>query len=317
MARELGINYSIRPNKNVERKLIFEVLASLEPFFPFGQYRYIGFGSLWFVDFVLAHRILGITKMISIQKGQLFERAAFNAPFGCITVEPGEASKVLPDLKIENGQSILWLDYEGRIESVLEELAALCERLSSGSILIVTINASKSQVGVVEEVERKALQEEAFRAAVGELAPAVFSAEYFDASKYPSNISATLLTHLSRSTRRAGREERFEPLFSFVYQDNAPMITVGGMIANATDRERLERAALNRRLPFAQSQEPVAIAVPVLTMREKLALDRLFPSDTIPSEAAMQAIGFPLTAAQLEAYRKYYKRYPVFGELIP
>lgn len=312
------INYAIRPNKSVERKLIFEALIVLEPSFPFGQYEYIGFGSLWFVDFVLAHRLLGINKMISIQSGSDHaKRARFNAPFSCIRVEEGDAAKVLPDIPVERGPVILWLDYESRIDAILEELGQICSRLASGSILIVTANATKDRVEMKEESDRRAVQESAFRSVVGNLAPAVFTSDFFDTTKYPNNVADTLLKHLTRATRISGRDERFEMLFNFSYRDNAPMITVGGMIANAADRERLRRVDLRNRLSFGQPEQQVTIAVPPLTTKEKLVLDQFFPAEVVPTPEAMNQLGFPLKPAYLEAYRRYYKRYPVFAEFFP
>ena len=129
------VNYAIRPNKNIERKVVFEALSYLEADFPFAAYRYVGFGSLWFSDFVLAHQSLGISDLISIQKGQaLAARARFNAPYGCIKVIEGEFGALLSSLKLDERPAILWLDYESRIGAVLEELALTCERLPSGSV---------------------------------------------------------------------------------------------------------------------------------------------------------------------------------------
>ncbi len=76
------INYSIRPNKNVERKLIIEFLSALEQKFHISNYRYIGFGSMWFTDFILMHKALQINDMISIEESKSNEkRAEFNKPF--------------------------------------------------------------------------------------------------------------------------------------------------------------------------------------------------------------------------------------------
>jgi hypothetical protein len=312
------INFSIRPNKNVERKLIFEALAALEPLFPFAQYQYVGFGSMWFADFLLAHRVLGITQMTSIQYDTEFaQRARFNAPHSCIKVEEGDSSVVLPGLPLERGPALLWLDYESTIDQLLDELGRLCARLVSGSVLVVTANAVKERVNVSDEASRRQRQEESFRAAVGDLAPAVFTPDFFDAGKYPANVASTLVNHLTHATRVAGRDERFVPIFNFSYKDNAPMVTVGGMIANAADRERLRRAALNARLPFVQAPEQTVIAMPPLTTREKLALDQLFPAQEAPSEEEIAKLGFKLKRSYIEAYHRYYSRYPVFGEVLP
>lgn len=320
-----GFNYATRPNKNVERKMIFEGLAALSGVFPFSAYRYIGFGSMWFADFILAHRILGITRMTSIQElADFAKRARFNKPYACITVEEGDAATVLPKLPIEQGPTLLWLDYEESAARVLRELRELCARLASGSILLVTVNSSKEQVPPknlegANTAEKHAKEVELFRQTYGDLAPAEFPKDFFDKSRYPANIADTLIRHLTHATRVAGRDEHFEVLLNIAYKDGAPMITVGGMIANEVDRARLATARAGLPTPFAFMRSPgqIRIAVPPLTTREKLALDQLFPAEATPTEAAVAEIGFPLKQAQIDEYQRYYSRYPVYGELVP
>jgi len=38
-------DYSLRTNKNIERKIVFETLLELIPVLPLSTYRYMGFGS--------------------------------------------------------------------------------------------------------------------------------------------------------------------------------------------------------------------------------------------------------------------------------
>lgn len=40
-----AINYALRPNKNVERKMILELLQALRTAFSLGSHQYVGFGS--------------------------------------------------------------------------------------------------------------------------------------------------------------------------------------------------------------------------------------------------------------------------------
>ena len=62
------INYNLRPNKCIERKMMCEALGRLAFLEYLENYRYIGFGSPYFADFTLFHRSLGITKLESIEK---------------------------------------------------------------------------------------------------------------------------------------------------------------------------------------------------------------------------------------------------------
>jgi hypothetical protein len=47
------INYTLRPAKNIERKMLCEAFHKLHPFGKVQNYRYIGFGSTYFSDFIL------------------------------------------------------------------------------------------------------------------------------------------------------------------------------------------------------------------------------------------------------------------------
>jgi hypothetical protein len=115
------LNYSIRPNKNVERKLIVKLLATIGASgeFDIKDYRYIGLGSIWFTDFSLFHRVLGIDDMISIEKEASREqRLRFNKPFECIKLILREYSEAFVDLDWEK-RSIVWLDFDDVLKAAL------------------------------------------------------------------------------------------------------------------------------------------------------------------------------------------------------
>lgn len=58
------VNYSLRPSKCIERQLVFEGVRALQMQMDLNQLVYVGFGSVWFTDFVVAHKILGVDDMV-------------------------------------------------------------------------------------------------------------------------------------------------------------------------------------------------------------------------------------------------------------
>ena len=62
------IDYSLRVQKNVERKIFIDIIRSLNFFRPVEEYRYIGFGSCYYKDFLLLHEKYNITTGISIER---------------------------------------------------------------------------------------------------------------------------------------------------------------------------------------------------------------------------------------------------------
>ena len=316
------INYAIRPNKTVERKLVFECLTALSPRYDFSAYRYIGLGAVWFVDFVLAHKYLSIGDMISIEKDEyLASRAAFNRPYACVRVEPGESDTVLPRLPLEERPLLVWLDYTASLDGpVLKDLATLCQRAKTGSVLIVTINAHKNSLPKQDAEERPfASDEERLRYFADDLIPQTLPKGAMQTSKYPGFLATLLFQHMRRQVRTAGREdERIVPIFNIAYSDNAPMVTVGAAIADET--LAAETAALleirNRNAGVRMSEsDQLNIGVPPLTLKEKATLDQLMPCDPAPTEQQVSQLGFRLRPSEIGAYHRFYRYYPMFGEV--
>jgi hypothetical protein len=84
------MNYLFRPAKNIERKMLCEALSRLSVIADVKHYQYVGFGSVYFADFTLFHKQLGIQKLISIESEEEMEtRVRFNQPYSCIEVMVG------------------------------------------------------------------------------------------------------------------------------------------------------------------------------------------------------------------------------------
>ncbi len=309
------INYTLRPNKNVERKLIVECLFGLNEAFPIQEYAYIGMGSMWFVDFVLVHKKLLIEKMISIEKEIYAERAEFNKPYDCIKVIPGDTSMVLPELDFESRPTIAWLDHETGLDGpVLEDVRIVCENAKNGSVLLVTVNANFRKLdGIKDKTGKPMKRVDALRQYAGDLVPPNLDRKNI-LERFPEVLAEILFAHVKSTIKASGRLERFYPLFNIFYRDTSPMLTIGGMIAKEGDKEKLDCCGLFRRFDCATGEKQFTINVPHLTVKEKIALDEMLPRTEFPSVEEIEEKGFPLDKEDIEAYCRFYRHYPVFGE---
>ena len=106
------------------------------PEFGFANYRYLGLGSMWFVDFVLAHRVLGINDLSSVELKNP-DRAEFNRPYACIAIRVGASSTVLEAMTdVEwNKPAIVWFDYDGVFD---EDARSDCTRLGPRTDIMLT-----------------------------------------------------------------------------------------------------------------------------------------------------------------------------------
>lgn len=309
------INYTLRPNKNVERKLIAECLFGLKEAFPVQEYSYVGMGSMWFADFVLVHKQLLIEEMISIERMKYAKRAAFNKPYDCIKVIPGDTSVVLPEVGLENRRTIVWLDYDTGLDGpVLEDATLVCQKAKSGSVFLVTINSNYKRLdGLKDETGKPMTRVNALRKYVGDLVqPGLNKKDIRDS--FPEVLGKILFAHLKTTIKASGRPERFCPLFNMYYVDTSPMLTVGGMIANKDDKEKLDSCDLSGRFDCVEGENQFIINVPHLTFKEKMALDEMLPRSERPSAKEIEDREFPIDTEDIEAYSRFYRHYPMFGE---
>ena len=208
MASFDSINYSIRPNKNVERKLMIECLKALADPFNIPLYNYIGMGSFWFIDFILIHRDLSIQKMYSIELPPYRDRAEFNRPLNCIKVVAGESTLVLPDMKLDEERSIIWLDYDKGLDSpFIEDLQIIGSYAMAGTVVIVTINGHPNQILYQKDENNRPMSpEQVLYRRVGALAPqSIKSPEARNG--LAKILGGVLFDHLQSVLRDSGRSK--------------------------------------------------------------------------------------------------------------
>jgi hypothetical protein len=317
MATFEGINYSLRPNKNIERKVIAEALQLLQTPFRLSSYTYIGLGAIWFVDFILFHRTLGIHNMISMQMGvDQAKRAAYNRPFACVKVREGESTVLLPDLSF-NEPVLIWLDYDSTLRGpVLKDLDILGGKLTSGDIVLFTVNADRRQIVQLAKGGKDFRDPKEMLAGLLQVPVATVPDDATEVQGLPRYMASTLFERLRSVVRHeSGGELSFVEIFNYVYADQATMITFGGMVVNQEDSERLDQSGILDH-PFVTGREQLEIGVPLLTSREKLAIDRLLPRKKPVTEAMLRKLGSGLDPGKVEAYRTFYRYYPTFGELV-
>ena len=142
---DIKINYYLRQQKSIQRKMLCNLFNSINRIFDLHQYRYIGMGAKYFVDFLLFHREFGFQNMISIEAdSENKEKYDFNKPLKCIDMHYGLSSEVLPNLDWTTSmRSIIWLDYDGYLEKfMLEDIETIISKLASGSIFFISFNSN-------------------------------------------------------------------------------------------------------------------------------------------------------------------------------
>lgn len=314
-------NYTIRPSKQIERKLFIEALHYLGQHanYPVTSYTYLGFGSIFYADFIMLHKYLYVNDMICIEGSDIPERMDFNKPYEFIRLEMGRVSDVLPRIDFEHGQFIVWLDYDyGLGEEILDDLDNFSRKLSPGSIIIVTVEA-EPRLRDREDNEKLSRRDREERLVhlyndhFDTLLEEPIRRRDLARNSLPRLFAKVLGSQFETSMTKRPDDVLFWQLFNFRYADGAQMLSVGGIIDVPEKGKVLEESGIYGLSFIETGEEPNLISVPPLTLREKESIDR-----QIDKEIKLEKLDlkFELKESLLMNYLKYYRHYPTFHEAV-
>jgi hypothetical protein len=308
------VNFSLRQNKSIERSIVFDCIGEVVRLLSLRGLVYVGLGSVWFADFMLAHRFLGVDTMISIEHDEvIYKRAKFNKLYRTLEVWEGKSSDVIPRLvrrdDLTDRPWIAWLDYDDDMDDdKLAELVELIRVLPENSILITTFSAYAAKYGRNEN--RPAYLIDLF----GQSAPEGLNPVETRSQEELSRILAgSTERYLVSAAIRSGRPGSFLPAIRLMYRDSAPMVTVGGVLPTV-DNEEAIRQLVSRAEWIGRSDK--LIQAPYLTPKEFLALQSGLPSVDPITRSDVQKMGFDLDEEQLDSFVDHYLRYPQFAQVM-
>ena len=327
------INYLLRTNKHIERKLIFDALLRVHGMFNLYNHRYIGFGSMWFGDFLLVHRLIGIKDMWSIELEKNSKRADFNKPYMSIQVKSGRSSEILKEITEEEWKKpcIAWLDYDGVFDAdVISDIDTLIRKLAAMSFVLFTVNGNRLSYKMQIDSGRRSPALQTITDIAGPInIPSrcnygkTGAGELIDIPErdFPKILAESILNVISHKMSVSGRYSdklpiRFLPLFNFCHVDGTEMVTVGGAIVKQSDVNKLCELLPDFSEIDSSSELPVQICLDLvqLTVKEKMVLDGVLPNLESEFEEIAKMKGIELPDDQLKKYWNCYRYFPVFTE---
>lgn len=311
------IDYSLRPAKHAERRMLCDLFRRLRPFGRVEDYVYVGFGSVWFSDFALFHRALGIKNMLSIEQAtSAKDRIEANKPFK-IPVIYDNSTKALPRLEWSKNQFI-WLDYDDPI-SVNMMLDARTVAMRAGSGTVVAISVQCSQAPQVAQAQ-----------ADGNVPTAVerFS-EIFGRDRTPPDLKEVQLLGWGFGKLSLGMFKReiesalgvrnltpdapkmkFRSICEIEYEDGAKMATIVGLFYKDSDSQLVDQCHFDTLDFLAEKKQPIRITVPKLTPREFRKLEAQLP---LSADAELDFGSMPPSDAKV--FADFYRYLPNFAVL--
>ena len=307
------VNYSLRPSKNIQRQIVFDGIRILKSKLELADMVYIGLGSIWFTDFVMAHKSLDIRDMVSMESDDIgYSRADFNKPYATVRVRHGHSSQVLAELyEDENFHTrpwVVWLDYDSHLDEVLrDDIRSVIEKSPENTVFLVTFNGRDNLYGHANERTSR------LRDLFGAVVPDELPKERCKGDQMQDTLADLTIDFMKSIVAESTRQGGFAPAFRTIYEDTTPMVTVGGFMPSI-EKSGMAKCVIDDKTLKCRPEGH--IVAPLLTIREAAILQSLLPTTDGLSRDIVRSIGFDLEDDQIETFEKYYREYPIFAQIV-
>ena len=313
-------NYSLRLNKDIERKLIAQNILELKKYwYVFHDYLYVGFWSIYFMDFKLFHKLLGINDMISFEKWDT-SRPNFNSPYDFIKIESwnfAERYRIIDFSK----KIFFRLDYEDPLTNdILRDIDDIVRNKVFEKWTILSFSFQCHLPIGLEEInkyidnfwewwkwylkwkmidgERSLLpqKEDIKQGNLGDI--------------YAQILEGKIKTCLIEKA-----DMDCLTLYKYSYKDWAKMFTMWFLLDSKEKINQIKKEIKN--------DEIININAPILTLKEKEAFNKnlsgiknIWEDETDSKESRIsEKLGYKLNKKWIENYLEFYKEYPHFTEV--
>jgi len=254
-------------------------------FIPTENYKYIGFGSVGFIDFRLFYRALGITDMLSIEGTlEVDEQDRFkrNVPHGCVDIQFGMSSTVLPTIDFTT-PSIVWLDYDNALRrSMASDLALVAGKAASGTFIAVSVVGALAPNQSTEKRDQEVAR---LKSEFKNYLP--HDAKHTDliGKKFSKFVRFALgqIVRDAVADADAGLQtpedaRSVKQVCFFTYRDGLPMLTLAWLIVANKDQQMMEDSQLSSLIFYRDDETAYQIDVPIVTPLELREMEKRLPN---------------------------------------
>jgi hypothetical protein len=246
------ISYDIRPSKQIERRIVLDSLqAAAIAGVSIHRMPYIGMGGFRFIDFLLANRMLGVEKFISIEHdADIIQRCNFNKPFHGMEIFEGSSEEFIRQRGFPD-PAVIWLDYEQAVSSDLkDDMVSLAASVKPGSFVFVTSTGELPKR--LRDIRRLEARLEALKEEVFPIGSSLVESDV-NVTQFPFTVVKLLISALNSGF--LGRSDgTFLPYVRLIYKDSTWMATAGGYFGVRSQLDKV-RKSVKDRTPFLKCDD--------------------------------------------------------------
>lgn len=312
--------YHLRVNKAIDRFLLIEILDILKGHCDISDYTYYGFGGPFLEDCKLIHDRCPEIQIVSIEKKhQTFKRQEFHRFSKKLELINTDFASFLAHFS-SSDREIFWLDYTNLRLGHFDDFKNVLGKVSENSIVKITIRAESPSKGLPpEECVKNWID---FQEEYGKILPA--SARQIDIER-PQRFIILLQEMLKIASQQAlppSGESIFQLLNSSHYSDQTEMLSITGIICNKNEVLEIQQWFKNWEFINLKWAPPHKIDVPILSIKERLHLEKHLPTNKKTGLFLSRALGYKIDDTsnkhieQLRQYEEFYQYYPYFARVL-
>jgi hypothetical protein len=320
--------YNLRLKKAIDRNIFVDLLKYTTQAVAPNEVVYISMGGAYLQDHADVHSLLGYDRLVSFDQADwVVRRQLFNRPVNCIHCLRMSSDDIAdnPDpffLKyVGKNNCAIWLDFTNTARGdQLNQIRAMTPFLKHGDILKITMNAQIQSLytGTAEDtigtIQRKRL--DSLKEQLDAFFPATSTPDDMTEAGIASILGAAFFFACAAGVQRSYLPV---PLTSFRYADGQQMATFCvAVIQRGLKTEYLDRLR-QFKLRTLDLTDVKEIAVPALSLREKVEIDRILFNRSSPNIRKKLKLSLaasdPETNSAITQYKAYYRYYPKFAQI--
>jgi hypothetical protein len=310
-----GIPYEIRPSKQVERRLVMETISlSQYAGVDVSKLPFVGMGGTKYIDFTLAHKMLGVKRFTSIEHDEtLWARCDFNKPFNSINLFEGPAADFLAEVGFPE-PAIVWFDLEKMAsKDARDDIVGAATSIKPGSFLFVTATAEMPEELLnLKMIQRLANLKARFEPLADRLQEGWMNKKDF-------HLASARLAKAFCSYGFGGRSDgTFFPLVYLSYRDSNWMTTVGGYFGPGDVGRKIIKIVRHRHKFLLGSEElPFVLEQFNITDIERILFDRAMTENPRKRKSKKQLKELGFRSSIVAQYVDLARFIPRFVETAP
>ncbi len=274
------------------------------------DYTYYGFGGPYLEDCRLIHDRCPEIKIVSIENNQqTYERQEFHRFTKNLEIRKEDFAEFLLNFS-SSGREIIWLDYIDREYTRFNEFKSILGKVSEKSVVKITIRAERDR----QNLER-------FKEQYPKMLPSKIPNDIFEESKLVKLLQDMLQLATQQALPTSG-ESVFQLLSSSYYREPTRMLSVTGIVCNKNEVSEIQQWFKDWAFLNLTWENPREINVPILSIKERLHLEKHMPTQDRTGHTLSQVLGYKIEKKsrehieKLKQYEEYYQYYPYFARVL-